>query len=502
MHYVLSPKQMRQVDKTSSYDFFIPSIILMEHAGQAVLRQIIKDLPVASRIAIIVGNGNNGGDGLALARLLFQKNYRVKVYLITDLENLTADATLNYNILHALNIACQFVDRVQDGLVEEWQAADLLVDAILGSGCDRELSPFYQEVIRAINQCSSLTYSIDIPSGLHGERGMPMGAAVKADKTIVLAAYKSGNLLGQAKVYSGQMQVEDIGIPRPAYEKIEVDLYHLTEEAWTGFPYTNPLANKGTKGKVLIVGGSKHMGGALILACQAAYASGVGLVYAYTTENNYGPLLTKVPEVIINTYSDDRQVEKQEFYEEISDKEAILIGPGLSTSAEAYGLLERVLASKLPLVLDADALNLMADHPNLLHLCSQRKEVKILTPHLKEMERLTGLSLQQIQENSLDLARHYARHWNAILVLKNYRTIIAFPNGKCYINTLGNEGMATGGSGDVLAGYLAGLVAGARPEDYDKAVLYGVYKHSLAGDISAGQKGTMAMLAGHIIQNL
>ncbi|RRD94816.1 NAD(P)H-hydrate dehydratase [Clostridiales bacterium COT073_COT-073] len=503
MNYVLSPQEMRQIDKNSAFDFHIPGLLLMEHAGYAVLKEIEKSCLPHCKVAIIIGSGNNGGDGLALARLLHQKKYTVNIYFLTEIEELTADATINYNIITALEIDYKKISKIDAALIKEWENADILIDAILGTGTNRELTGLYYDAVKAINECHTLTYSIDIPSGLNGETGMPMGIAVKADKTIVLAAYKTGNLLGKAKAYSGEMVLADIGIPDLAYEALDLSVFALSKDVFQHFPVQDPLANKGTRGKALIIGGSSKMGGALLLAAEAAYRSGAGLVYAYTTENNYAPLLARLPEVIVSTYSERREeIEKHEFYQEIENKNVVLIGPGLSTSNRAYELLQMTLSSKLPLVIDADALNLLAEHPKLLHLCIQRSEIKILTPHLKEMERLSGLTVKQIENNMIEVATRYARNWNAIVVLKNHRSVIAFPDGKCYINLLGNEGMATGGSGDVLAGYLAGLIAGSEPADYELAVLYGVYRHSLAGDLAANYKGQAAMLASDIITEL
>lgn len=503
MKYVLSPEEMRNIDKNTAFHFHIPGLILMEHAASAVLHEIEKSCLPKISIAVIVGSGNNGGDGLALARQLYMKDYSVKIYLLTEIDELTADATVNYNIISSLEMDYKKISKIDDALIKEWESADLLIDAVLGTGTNRELTGLYYDAVKAMNECSTTTYSIDISSGLNGETGMPMGIAVKADKTIVLGAYKTGNLLGQAKAYSGQMVPVDIGIPKQAYSMQDLNVYILQKDSFSGFPKENPLANKGTKGKAFVIGGSQKMGGALLLATEAAYRSGAGLVYAYTTENNYAPLLARVPEAIVSTYSDNKEPrDKHEFYKETAGKHAVLIGPGLSTSAKAYDLLEMTLSLNTPLVIDADALNLLSEHPNLMHLCIQRSELKVLTPHLKEMERLTGVPVSQIESNCIEIARHYAKYWNAVIVLKNHRSVIAFPDGKCYINPLGNEGMATGGSGDVLSGFLAGLIAGSDASEYADAVLYGVYRHSLAGDLAAAYKGTAAMLAGDIISEL
>ncbi|AVM69938.1 hypothetical protein C3V36_12205 [Lachnospiraceae bacterium oral taxon 500] len=503
MNYVLTPEQMAAADKSASYDLHIPGIVLMENAAHAVLQEIRQDFPPDSRIAVIAGRGNNGGDGLALARQLFLHNYSVKIYLLAESDDLTPDATVNYYAAAALGIECEAVSRITETLRREWQTAALLVDALLGTGCNRRLGDLYYQAVETINQSPAPKYSIDIPSGLNGERGTVMGTAVRADKTIVLAAYKRGNLLGRAKEYCGEMVLADIELPPAAYDSVRPQTFVLNPALWPDFPPKRPFAHKGTMGRALVIAGSGQMGGALLLTAEAAYRSGAGLVYAYTAENNRIPLLTRLPEVIVDVYEETpEETDKYEFSREIEGKDAILIGPGLSTGPKAYELLRMTLASKLPLVIDADALTLLAEHPKLLHLCSQRTELKVLTPHLKEMERLTGLSVEQIEENSLDLAGRFAKSWNAVIVLKNYRTVIAFPDGKCYINPLGNEGMATGGSGDVLSGCLAGLLAGAAGRDQVKAILYGVYRHSLAGDLACRQKGPAAMLASDIIGNL
>ena len=503
MNYVLTPEQMAAADKSAAYDLHIPGIVLMENAAHAVLAQIQQDFSPNSRIAVIAGRGNNGGDGLALARQLFLHDYSVKIYLLAESDDLTPDATVNYYSVTALGIECELVSEMSESIRHEWERATLLVDALLGTGCNRRLSGLYYEAVEVINQSPARRYSVDIPSGLNGERGMVMGIAVRADKTIVLAAYKQGNLLGRAKEYCGEMVLADIEMPFAAYDSVLPQTFVLNPVLWKDFPPKRPFAHKGTMGKALVIAGSSQMGGALLLSAEAAYRSGAGLVYAYTTENNRLPLLTRLPEALISTYAETQsEVDAYELSRQIEGKDVVLIGPGLSTGAKAYELLQIVLASRLPLVMDADALTLLAEHPELLHLCSRRTERKVLTPHLKEMERLTGIAIEQIEENSVEIARQFAKSWNAVIVLKSYRTVIAFPDGKCYINLLGNEGMATGGSGDVLSGCLAGFLAGVAAKDHVKAILCAVYRHSLAGDLACRQKGTAAMLASDIIANL
>lgn len=503
MKPVLTPEQMHTIDKSASYDYFIPSQILMENAGLAVCDEIIKSYFKGSKIAIIAGRGNNGGDGLVVARKLFHRGFDVKVYMLCPVEDLTADATGNYNALVALNIPCQLIQKLNTTVKIEWQNADLIVDAIFGTGCNREVSGLYADAIHTINLCDTTVYSVDIPSGINGLNGNVMGCAVKADKTIVLESYKIGNLVGYAAEYSGKTVLCDIEIPQKAFAGIKSEVFLLNQECFKDFPADKPMAHKGAKGSALIIAGSQKSGGALILSAEAAYRAGAGLVFAYTTENNRSPYLSRLPEGLINTYCDKgSDVDKTAFYKEIEEKDVILIGPGLSTSATAVELLEMALSSKLPMVIDADALNLMAENPKQLHLCAEKSVFKVMTPHLKEMERLTGINVYKIQENIVEVATTYAKKWNAVLILKNNRTVIAFPSGKCYINILGNEGMATGGSGDVLSGYLTGLIAGAKPSEYEKAVLYGVYHHSLAGDKALYDKGKLAMLASDIINNL
>lgn len=502
MNFVVTPEQMNAVDKAASYNYFIPSPILMENAAHAVLKEIKKSFPFPVPIVILAGGGNNGGDGLALARQLTIHNYPVKVYLLVKEDELTADATGNYNSVLALNIPCQSLSTFTPEIVAELQNASLIVDAIFGSGCNREVKGIFKEAIDTVNRITTPVYSIDIPSGINGSTGMKMGVAVDADKTIVLDAYKTGNLLADAPSHCGINILAGIDIPSCAYPK-DISCFVLNKASWGDYPVANPAAHKGTKGNVLIIAGSPQMGGALLLSVHAAYRSGVGIVHAYTTENNRNPLLVSVPECIVHTYrTASNETMKLDAKKELDGKQAVLIGPGLSTANYSVELLEVCLTSKLPLIIDADGLNLLAEHPKLMHLCIQRQEIKILTPHIKEMERLTGLSVRQIASDSVTVAREYAKKWNAILVLKNHRTIVAFPDGKCYINILGNEGMATGGSGDVLSGYLAGLIASAQPTEYSKSVLYGVFHHSLAGDKAKADKGAYAMMARDIISNL
>ncbi|MDO4766249.1 MAG: NAD(P)H-hydrate dehydratase [Eubacteriales bacterium] len=500
MNYVLTPKQMQEVDRYTEYELLIPSILLMEHAALAVTTEVIRHHLQGCKVLVIAGRGNNGGDGLAVARQLLLKGYAVKILLCCQVEDLTVDSTVNYQTLRSIDANIEIISELTETVKSEIADADVVIDALFGTGCNRMLTSFYAEMVEAINQFSQKIIAIDIPSGLNGKSGIPMSTAVKADKTVVLSQYKLGNLLGKAKHYCGEMVLADIGIPAKALQKLNSQVFLLTPDCWENYPVNDVFANKGSQGKLAVIAGCSQMGGALLLSAEAAYRSGVGLVYAYTSESNRIPLLTRLPEAIVNTYHD--KSDRYDFYKIIEDKNAVLIGPGLSTNGQAYELLQMAISSNLPLVIDADALNLMAEHPKLLHLCMVRSELKILTPHIKEMERLTGISIPQIEANMVEVAQNYAEKWNAVIILKNHRTVIAFPNGKCYINLLGNEGMATGGSGDVLSGYLAGLIASCQNSEYEKAVLYGVYHHSLAGDMAMHDKGTKAMLASDIISKL
>ncbi len=503
----ITAEQMKELDQLAINDYKIPSLLLMEHAAMAVFKEIKKNHSKKSRILIVCGSGNNGGDGLALARILIQYKYKPTIYLLSEYEKLSDLSKRQYDILKLLkaNIV-QIEEKEQLDYADNW---DIIIDAIFGISLNREIKGIYNEVIEYINCQYAEIISLDLPSGVDASTGNVLGNAVFADKTITFGFSKIGLHLYPAAEYCGKIIVANIGIPKIAFNTLTNNNYYRQEidiidkKFLQKLAYRDENSHKGTFGTALIIAGSKQMTGAAMLSAKASYHSGVGIARVLTSENNKNAINNFVPEAICETYNESSNSQNLEelFHAQKTKATAILIGCGLGTDDKAWTLLKLALESDLPLVIDADGLNLLAENPEFLGKLKLRKNKTILTPHIGEMSRLTKFDKSKLLENQLEIARNFAKMNNVILISKDARTIIACPDGKVYLNVKGNNGMATGGSGDVLAGIITGLLAN-KGNTAETAAITGVYVHALAGDEAANAKGKTALLASDIIDNI
>jgi len=480
---LLTPTQMNAVDKGATERFGIPSILLMEHAAQSVFDHLEAEHKDED-IAIVCGPGNNGGDGLALARLVkvFTKR-RMTVWMLASYEKLTTDGKTYYDICKRMGIEITLVqDAHKDEMIKEFNKHSLIVDALFGTGLSRPIEGRYKEIIAAINESNAKVVSIDIPSGIDGMSGKVQGIAIHADTTITFMAPKVGLFLYPALLYTGEIKVANIGIPYELIDEAPSQIFSIEEEEMASLLPKRPIrSNKGSFGKVLTIGGSLGMAGAISLTSLAAYRTGCGTVTTAVPCCIIEIMQQKLTEVMALSMpqADGFFAEEaaMKIEEQLNKYQVIGIGPGMGRMPAGIDILQVVLKSDKPCVIDADALfNL----PQLITSLKERKAPTILTPHPGEMARITGKTVEEILDDPIRYAKEFAMTWGVILVLKIEKTVIADHKGNIYINRCGNSGLAKGGSGDTLTGILAGLLA-QHLTPIDSARL-GVYLQTKAAD--------------------
>jgi len=500
LRYLVTGKEMKLLDQNTSGYFKVPELVLMEQAAMHFvwrLCDVLKDKNIEKDIKGIVfsGLGNNGADGIAIARLLNEKGIYTEVCKINELLSNRGDTSASYQvqeeIYHNYNYPTQ--NDIKKILDEEY---DFVVDAVFGIGLSRNLNEEYAHIIETINQTCGLKFAVDMPSGINSDNGQIMGVAVKCDFTITFSFEKLGQFLWPGCDYAGKTFVEDMGITEYSWLDKKPTMAYWEETDLSLLPKRPAHSNKGTFGKLLIVAGSENMAGAAVMAAKVAYRCGVGLVKVYTQIENKGIINEVVPEALVSTY--DVSVDREKLTEDMAWADAIVIGPGLGQSEQAKEIVEMVSGSaNVPIVWDADGLNILANNTDVL--LSSHPEY-IMTPHLGEFSRLTKNSVDWIQKHLVESAIDFARTYDLICVLKDFRTVTANPYGLSYLNMSGNNGMATGGSGDVLAGIIGALLAqGIKPMD---AASFGVFIHGLAGDIAREKMGTHSIMASDIIDAL
>lgn len=492
MEYIVNAHEMRQYDLNTTVEFAVPSIVLMERAALAAAEEIEKWLPPGGRVLAAAGVGNNGGDGLAAARLLWQRGYDVTCVLIGDREKMSEQTALQMQILqkYGLEIGCNLPD----------EKYNIIIDALFGIGLTRDVKEEFAEAIAYINERrgSARVVSLDIPSGINADTGRVMGTAVKAHSTVTFAFQKRGLLLYPGADYAGNIVCRDIGITKESFLGKAPSCFTYGKKDLERLPVRPAYGNKGTFGKVLLIAGSEGMGGACLMAGESIYRMGAGLVRIMTVKENRSLIQEKLPEAVLVTYN-AKQCPKKKLAESLTWADCIAIGPGISQSKTAEAIVRMVLEHEKPLIIDADAINLIAADNTLRQRLKERENV-VMTPHIGEFARLSGETPEKIKENLIEAAHVFAKEYHITLVCKDARTVVCNEKETVYLNTSGNAGMATAGSGDVLTGIVTGLAA-QKMNLYDAAVL-GVYIHGLAGDIAAERYNESYMLAGTLIEQL
>ncbi|MBI4726038.1 NAD(P)H-hydrate dehydratase [candidate division TA06 bacterium] len=514
---VVTPRQMQEIDARAIKKYKVPGLTLMENAARALTEKaremLAPDSPGAEQsVCLVCGPGNNGGDGLAAARLLKEQGCEVQVFLLGSTRYLKGDAGTNVKKLKAARIK---ITEIKGGqglsvLMAVLKKSGLAVDAIFGTGfkgtADHRISGASKlagQIIEAINSSGRPVLAADIPSGVNGKTGQALGPAVKAQATVTLGLLKTGLLFYPGRSLAGEISIADIGFPQKAIDEQKVNAGTIEAiEAKRMLPGRKPDAYKGSCGTMLVLAGSAGMTGAACLASLSALRSGAGLVYLGIPESLSDIMEAKLTEVITKPMPETRtktlSLHALDRIKALMTKaDSLLIGPGLSTYPETVELVQAVIKNiKIPAVLDADALNALSGNGQLLH----SQAPLVLTPHYGEMARLSGWSIAEIKADPIRAASQFSVKYSLTIVLKGAPTVIAGSSGHLWINTTGNSGMATAGAGDVLAGLIAGLLAqGLSPE---RAAALGVYLHGLAGDLAAENKTEYCMLAGDILDHL
>lgn len=499
MEYLVNSLEAKAIDSYSIGTTGIPSLVLMERASLAV-SAAVQDLAALMAgkktcICAVCGNGNNGGDGLAAARILHSYGYEnTCIFLAGNREKLSPDAEVQLKI--AENSHVPVLEAVPD------RSDMIIIDAIFGIGLTRDVAGAFADVIGIINRLhgkGAKVIAVDIPSGIHSDNGKIMGCCVNADVSVTFGFRKAGMILYPGHEHCGRIICADIGFSEDAVYNASPKAYIYDDSDLKRLPARRPDSNKGTYGKVLIIAGSRNMAGAAILSAKAAYVCGAGLVTVYTDECNRVILQQSVPEAVLRTYTEDNDF--SDIKSILNSQTAVVIGPGLGTGEASRRLVRAVLENVcVPTVIDADALNIISEDDKAKKELATMKGPAIITPHIKELSRLTGYNIQYLLDTTIKVCRDFSHENSVICIAKNARTIITDKSEKVYINVSGNDGMSTGGSGDVLTGVIASFMAQGM-EPYDAAVL-GVYIHGRAGDVSAEKLGKRSLLASDIISGL
>lgn len=508
---ILTAEQMRTVDRMAIEEIGIPSMVLMENAALGVVEAIAEPLAATRRaevrrVAIFCGPGNNGGDGLAIARQLDGRGYSCAVFLVLRGAEPRGDAGLQLAILERLGLEIVRLGPETDlaPAIAAAAAADLIVDALFGTGLERPLEGHYAALVEALDALAVPRLAVDLPSGLDASRAAPIGPHLRADLTVTFAAPKIAHVFAPASAAVGELVIADLGFSSALVEAAPGDLHLLVAEELAAVLFARRAeSHKGDHGHALIVAGSPGKSGAAILAARAAVRAGAGLVTAAVP----APLLEVVDGGSLESMTLGLAATAEgtlaraavaQVLEAAEGKQAVALGPGLGPGSEtAAAIRELVLALPLPLVLDADGLNAFSGRAGELR---GRPAPTVLTPHPGEMARLLGTTSAEVQADRLGAARRGAELTGAVVVLKGSQSLIAEPGGALAVNPTGNPGMASGGTGDVLSGVLAGLLA----QGYEPVIAarLGVFLHGLAGDLAAETTGFEALAASDLITSL
>lgn len=488
MRYLPTGEWMQKADSYTINEIGIPSMVLMERAALSAVWVMEREEIDLGKTLVFCGSGNNGGDGFAIARLLKEKGYDVTAVFVGHETSMSPDCISQRKI--AENCGVPVVTTVSH---EEYTT---IVDAVFGVGLNREITGDYFDVIEEMNRLEGKKVAVDIPSGISSSTGKVLGCAFRADLTVTFQCEKLGLVLHPGHVYAGKTVTVDIGISRKLFEKAENMSYTFEKKDLPALlPRRQANSHKGTYGKVLMITGSKGMSGAAYLSAKAAYISGAGLVQIYTAEENRIILQQLLPEAIISTYT---EFQEEKLKSLLSWADVVCIGCGLGQNRISEQILKTTLESvKVPCVVDADGLNLLSCH---LELLPKEDRPVVLTPHMKEMSGLLGCSVGELAEERFKRVRDFTEKYGVVCVLKDARTIVMRRESQIFVNTAGNSSMAKAGSGDVLAGVTTGLLA-QHMEAYDAAVL-GVYLHACGGDEAKAGKGSYSVLAEDLIAGI
>jgi ADP-dependent NAD(P)H-hydrate dehydratase / NAD(P)H-hydrate epimerase len=499
---IVSAAEMREIDRVTTEKFGWPSLSLMENAGEQVAAFVINRYPEARRIAVVCGKGNNGGDGFVAARKLSEWGKEVKVLLLADSAELKGDAAEMFAKIGLPVAIARGAAEAVVHLGEMRVDCDLAIDAVLGSGFRPPISDLYKTACSIIG-AFKLVVAVDLPSGADADRfGPQAGEIVRADSIVTFTAPRPAHVFSE--LTKGPIAIGHIGSPQKAVRSTLHLRVTTPDDVERLVRDRKRESNKGTYGHVLIIGGSTGKAGAAAMAGIAALRSGAGLSTVATAKSAvstvagfYPEIMTEpLPETEGGTIATGAGVRIEELFKTMT---VVAIGPGISRDPHTATLVRSLVASHaVPMVIDADGLNAFEHQPNELN---GKGRILVITPHPGEMARLTGLTVPEVQNDRIAVARRFAAEHQLVVVLKGHRTLIAEPDGKVWVNTTGNPGMATGGTGDILTGMTAGLMA-QYPVNRFRAVLGAVYLHGLAGDIIRERHGELPLIATDLLEGL
>jgi NAD(P)H-hydrate epimerase len=503
---ITTAEEMRAIDRVTTERFGVPSLTLMETAGGAVARFILKHYPEANRVAVICGKGNNGGDGFVVARKMHRAGRVVEVLLLASRTELEGDALAMFERLPLRPVEVTSLQDLEAESSRSLANCDLIVDAILGTGFRPPVTGLYADAIAAMNRSDKPVVAIDIPSGADSDAMSPQSGVgiARADAIVTFTAPRPAHVFGN--LTRGPVLVAPIGSPPEAI------VSSLNLEVTTPRDFATLLAprprdsNKGMYGHALIVGGSFGKSGAAAMAGMAALRAGAGLSTVATPARVLTSVASFAAELMTEPLAETAAgsiamaaAESGRFTDLAKPMTVVAIGPGLGRDPETVQFVhEAMQQTKVPLVLDADGLNAFEGKTTLL---DGSLRPMVLTPHPGEMSRLAGISIKAVQADRVNIARSFARYHHLVLVLKGNRTVIGLPDGSAWVNPTGNPGMATGGTGDILTGMTAGVIA-QMPKDYTRAAIAAVYLHGLAGDVAAERMGEHSLLATDLLNGL
>lgn len=488
MQLWVNAAQMKAADQYTIQKLEVPSLELMEHAAQACV-QVLEDEKVdLSHVCVVCGSGNNGGDGFAIARILQNNRYSVETFCVGNPEHYTEETQEQMHRLQECG------GKITYGMPQE-DSYSVIIDAVFGVGLSRKVEGRYRQVIEQMNRMRGTKFAVDIPSGLSATTGCILGCAFKADYTVTFQLKKIGLELSQGRTMAGRVIVPDIGISTDSICEDQEIVRTAGKDIYRKMLPDRPEdSNKGTYGRLLVIAGSKGMAGAAYLNAHAAYMTGAGLVRIYTSSDNREILQTLLPEAIITTYE---EYNKEELLSLLTWADSVCIGSGLGMSRLSEKILKTVIEYvKIPCLIDADGLNLLAENKNYLNQMAERRFV--ITPHMKEMSRLTGTPVEELKADRIQILKDFISRYRITCVLKDSRTLIASEEKGIRMNLTGNSAMAKAGSGDVLAGVISGwMVQGKEAED---AAELGTYIHGLSGDLAKFEKGVYSVMARDLIE--
>jgi len=501
---IVTAEEMRAIDRATSERFGVPSLTLMENAGAAVADHVLTHHGAVRRVVVFCGKGNNGGDGFVAARRLHQKGKTVQVILLADPADLKGDAAAMYGKLPVAAVVAKSPEELKSDRVRLSLPADLYLDAILGTGFKPPVSGLYAEAIALLNAAQAPVIAVDIPSGAEADAQAPQknGVMARADSIVTFTAVRPAHVFSM--LTDGPTYLAGIGSPEEAI----VSSLHLnvtTARDFASLVDERPAeSNKGSYGHVLVVGGSLGKAGAAAMAGMSALRAGAGLSTVATPKSVLATVAGFHPELMTEPLAETKagSIAKSaaaELGKLAKGKSVLAIGPGISRVPETAGFVRGLVAgSKVPIVLDADGLNAFEGCSSELN---GKGRLMVITPHPGEMARLVGCTIADVQKDRLGVARKFAAEHEVIVVLKGHRTLVVRPDGEAWVNTTGNPGMSTGGTGDILTGMVAGMIA-QNPNNAVLAVCAAVHLHGLAGDVMRESVGEHSMVATDLLRGL